>query len=260
MLLWTAAAALSTSLPSRADAFLSRPLSGLVLPSRAPTPITCSSQTRLYFSKKDEGILEKMAKTVLPSKWFQSEEERKAALAKQEVKDNVSGGIQEILKDAPLPVRMMGKMISPILSKVASDLSESMAEQQQQLETILDDSRLFMLGDDVAVQALGEPIQVGAPFSQSSSTTIINGEKSVSISIGFPVEGSRSSGMAQAQANQNGITRLVLEVDGRQINVGLSRRGSPSGRVGKNHRTMSSMNKDDDTIIEAEIIEKDSAK
>ena len=248
----TAFAALSTS----ADAFLT-PYRPFLTPRHPTIPTIAAArsmqQSRLYSSKKnDEGILKKVAKSILPKKWFQSEEEQKAELARQQVKDNVSGGIKELLKDAPLPVRMMGSLVSPLLSRVASDLQEGMAEQQRTVENVLDDARAYLLGDEVALQALGEPIQLGAPFSQSSSTSIINGQKSVNIALQFPVEGSRGSGVAQARANENGISQLVLQVNGRQINVSLSRRGSPSGRVGRNHRTTS---RNDDDIIEAEIIE-----
>jgi len=273
MLLFTVAAAFSTN---SANAFVLSPshqrppLSYGV--GNAQTPKTPSSsnilarrntpqlaqQTRLYSSKDDSGLLKRVAKTLLPKKWFQSEEEQKADLARQEVKDQVQGGIKELLKDAPLPVRMMGSLISPLLSNVASNLSESLAEQQKSMDSVLEDSRAYILGDDVALQALGEPIQVGTPFSQSSSTSIMNGQKTTKIVLGFPVEGSVASGVAQAEANEQGVSRLVLQVNGRQINVSLSRRGSPSasGRVGKNHQMRKAGSSMDDNIIEAEIIEK----
>ncbi|CAB9497575.1 expressed unknown protein [Seminavis robusta] len=270
----TAAAALSTSLPARVDAFsvvrpyhhLPRPIKNGDFDRYSPSQnnllvLRHSRQTRLYSSpKKDDGILKKVAKTLLPKKWFQSEEEKKAELVRQQARDNVKGGIKEMLKGAPLPVRMMGSMVAPLLSRVASDLSESVAEQQRTIESVLEDSRGYILGDDVACQALGEPIRVGSPFSQSSSTSIINGQKTVNIILGFPVEGSRSSGVAQAQANENGISQLLLQVDGRQIHVSLAKR---KNAIGKNHRSTNKSyfaGDDDDNIIEAEIIEKDTKK
>jgi hypothetical protein len=275
LVLLTAAAAISTSLPSRVDAFVVRPphdVSTSMISSRIDSHLTTNiplrltstpttTTTRLFSSgknnNKEEGILKKVAKTFLPKSWFQTDQEKKAELARQQVKDNVKGGIQEMFKDAPLPVRIMGSMISPLLSRVASDLSESMAEQQRSVESVIDDARAFIIGDDVALQALGEPIQVGTPFSQSSSTTSINGQKTTNIAIAFPVQGSRSSGVAQAQANQNGIVQLVLQVDGRQVHVSLNKRGS---HVGKNHILRKSYEGDDDNIIEAEIIEKDTKR
>ena len=268
MLYLTAAAALSTSLTSRADAFLVRPPPTLARPLQpnvatfALNPLDnhypVKTTTRLYSSKKNnDGILKKAAKKFLPKKWFQSEEEQKAELTRKQVKDNVKGGIKEMLKDAPLPIRMMGSMMSPLLSRVASDLSESMAEQQKSIEQVLDDARAYILGDDMAIQALGEPVRIGSPFSQSSSTSIINGQKTTNIQLAFPVNGSRGSGVAQATATQSGLSDLVLQVDGRQIRVNLSRKGS-SSRVGRNHRSSGRIgSKDDDNIIEAEIIEKE---
>ena len=273
----TVAAALSaTSPPLRVDAFTVVPSQSLLLSSRMrridPNPssshafqqLPITTTTRLYSSGKssknndDDGVLKKIAKSFLPKSWFQTDQEKKAELARQQVQNNVKGGIQEMLKDAPLPVRIMGSMISPLLSRVASDLSESMAEQQRSVEQVMDDARAYILNDDVALQALGEPVQLSNPFSQSSSTTMINGQKTTNIALAFPIQGSRSSGVVKAQANENGMVQLVLQLnDGRQIHVSLNnnKRGS---HLGKNH--ILRKKDEDDTIIEAEIIEKDTTK
>lgn len=247
----TAVAAFSTTTSSTVGAFVShpvlqqpRPLSSILVPRQT---------VRMYSSsKKNENFLKKIGTKLGIIK--QSEEEERKELARQQVKDNVSGGIKALLKDAPLPVKMFGSVLAPLLSKAASSMSESIAEQENAIERVLDDSRGYILGDDVALRALGgAPVQVGAPFSQSSSTMVVNGQKKVNIALSFPVEGSSRSGIAQAQATDRGINRLTLEVDGQQINVSLTKQSSPSrsaSRIGKNHFD------DDDDIIEAEVIEK----
>ena len=53
-------------------------------------------------------------------------------------------------------------------------MAETMAEQQQSVQDYLDQARLLLAQDDVIVQAFGDPLQVGNPFSQSSSTSSIN--------------------------------------------------------------------------------------
>ena len=245
----TAVAAFSTTTPGRVGAFVSHPA-----PQTRPLSVLVPRQTvRMYSSsKKNDNIFKKVATKLGIIK--QSEEEEKKELARQKVKDNISGGIKELLKDAPLPVKMFGSVMAPLLSKAASSLGESIAEQENAIERILDDSREYILRDDVALRALGgAPVQIGAPFSQSSSTMVINGQKTVNIALSFPVEGGSRSGMAQARATDQGINNLILEVEGKQIKVSLTKQSSPSGsssRLGKNHLD------DDDNIIEAEVIEK----
>jgi len=214
-------------------------------------------------NNSDGGVLDKIknaatsvAKSILPTSWFQTEKEKQQAMERQRVKDEVKGGLTELLKDAPLPVRMMGKMMGPLVSSAMSTMAESMAEQQKSIEETLSQATMYLQSDEAVTRLLGPDPQVGAPFSQSSSTTSINGQTKTRLQIGFPVSGSRSSGMAQLSATEAGIERIVLQVDGRQINVSLassssSRRKSFSGGSSKN---------DDDNIIEAEIIEKDTRR
>lgn len=273
-LLLTTAAALSTSLSgSYTNAFVVGPrpagLSSTTsrsfsLPSsRRLLPVDSrhhqlfrSQQTRL-FSQKDDGILSKIGnavktvgKSILPASWFQSEEERKAVVKRQRAKDEFEGGMKELLKDAPLPIRAIGGMLSPLMGNMMSGLAESMAEQQETVDSLLDDARSFIATDDVAVRALGDPVQVGAPMQQSSSTSIINGKSTTRVELTFPVKGGVGSGVARLSATEEGIKRLELETpDGRAINVSLSKKKRRAS-------SLSTSSKDDD-VIEAEIIEKE---
>merc|ERR1712100_83243 len=80
--------------------------------------------SRLYFSSQRDGegaygFLSKVGsavKSALPTKWFGSEEEKLQLQRRKEVRQQVSGGLDEMLRDAPLGMRMMGKMISPLMS------------------------------------------------------------------------------------------------------------------------------------------------
>lgn len=194
-----------------------------------------------------------VAKSVLPSSWFQSEKEKQAAIERKRVKEEVSGGMSELLKDAPLPVRMMGKMMGPLVSSAMSTMAESMAEQQQTVQDYLTQATMYLETDESVIRVLGEPVQVGSPFSQSSSTSSINGQTTTRVEIGFPVSGSRSSGTAQLAATEAGIQRLVVQADGRQINVSLT-----SSK--KRPKSSSGRNAEDDDVIEAEIVEKDTRR
>jgi hypothetical protein len=246
-----------STLPTR-PALVSRPLyPSQRHPAHLSQPPTTS---RLYSSSnKNDGILESVGnavKSILPKSWFPSEEEREQKQRKAEIqrqmKDQqteLTSGIQEMLKDAPLPVRMMGRLVTSLVGSMASSLAETMAEQQRTTEELLSDAQRLLVLDDRVIQALGgEPILVGAPFSQSSSSTSINGKTTKRVQASFPVQGASRNGVATMIANDTGISRLELQAGGRIINVSLKSTGtlSSTSRPSKN-----------DDIIEAEIIEKD---
>jgi hypothetical protein len=221
--------------------------------------------TRLYSSrnnKDDDTLLSKIGskvksgvKSVLPTKWFGTKEEKKAQLVRKEAKEQVTGGIQEMLKDAPLGVRMIGKMIAPLVSKMASTMAETMKDQQEKMRVIMEDTQRSLVNDDAVTSVLGEPIQMGAPFSQSSSTSSINGKAQSRIELGMPVTGPIGSGVARVLATQDGISQLQVEVGGRVINVNLS--GSSRKRRSSSSGKFSSSGSGKDNIIEAEIIDKE---
>jgi len=212
--------------------------------------------------KEEEGFLSKLAnkaKSLVP--FLQSDKEKEVAIQKRKAKEEVKGSIDNMLKDAPLAVRMMGKMISPIIGSVASNLAEAVAEQSRQMEDLLQDAQTFLQNDKDALQILGggeqQPIRVGSPISQSSSTTSINGNTTKNIQATFQVSGSYASGIATMMANQNGIQSLVLQAGGRNIRINLS---SPSKRptsyYGKTPNLGKNTNLGKDDIIDAEFVEK----
>lgn len=230
-------------------------------------------QTRLYSSsnKNDNGggvfgKLTRAAKKVLP--FLKTDQEKQTALERKKVKQEVKGGIQEILKDAPLPIKMLGGMIAPIISSAASTMAETMGQQQEMMETLLQEAQACLVRDPGASQALGEPITVSAPFSQGSSTMIINGVTTTKIQAAFNVMGSKSSGVAQMDATQDGISSLVLQVNGRSINVNLSSlSGSGTTVVGgggggssfpkSGQTTLGKNPKNAGEVIDVEFVEKD---
>lgn len=210
--------------------------------------------TRLFSSGDDEGVLSKIGnkiKSFLPTKIFGSQEEKDKLARKKEYRNQVSGGLSEMLKDAPLPMRMMGKMISPILSSVAASLADTMAEQQRTTEGVMDDARGYLMGDPAVTDLLGEPISLGSPFSQSSSTTSINGKTQTRVELAMPVSGSRASGTLRLLATQDGISQMQLDARGQRLDVSLTRRSRSFGSSGTNRVN------GDDNIIEAEVIDKD---
>jgi len=202
-------------------------------------------------TEKVKSLVPDSVKKVLPSKWFQSDDEKRAALERKRRQNEISGALDQSLKDAPLGVRMVGKAAGKILSKVASGLAESMEEQSRQMEELLQDARSYIVADSMASNLLGDPIAIGAPFSQSSSTSVINGTKTVSVQASFEVSGSRGSGIATMVANESGIQRLRLDVAGQSFEVDT--RAARVGGGGRRSASKTEPKKGD--IIDAEIID-----
>jgi hypothetical protein len=255
-------ASIATSiLPTFAVAFAPNPLVG-----RRPLAPTIVTQyepftTRLYHSspQRDQGFLEKaksVAKKILP--FLKSDEEKRAELARKRVRDDVQGSLTEVFKDAPLPIRMFGRAIAPILSNMMSSLAEMTAEQQDSVERVLAIAVDRIENDEFVASEIGRPVSVGAPFSQSSSTTSINGQSSTRIELAFPVSGPRGSGVGRvvsAGSNKNAgdnIQLLQVQIGSRVIPISTTVSSSRSKR--------SKYESNDDNIIEAEIIEKDTSK
>jgi len=181
-------------------------------------------------------------KSLIP--FTKTEEEKRAAIIKKETKQ----GINTMLKDAPLPIRMMGRMVAPLLARAAGQ----MAEQSKQAQDMLEEARMRLVNDPVLAETLGEPLQVGQPFSQSSSTMVINGKSSARVQASFQVAGTKGTvGIATMEANNGEIRSLTVNVNGRNISVGSRREGNVFGTP-----SVKSSVKKDDNIIEAEIIEK----
>jgi hypothetical protein len=164
-----------------------------------------------------------------------------------------------MLKDAPLPVRMIGSMIAPLMSTVMAGLAESMAEQQATIEAVLKDARSYLTADAGVASTIGSGIQFGQPQSQSASTTSINGQSTSRIELALPVTGSLGTGTVRLSAANGKIEKLQVEANGRVISVDLSSKGGP-GRRRSAFSGGSSRSSSGDDIIEAEIIEKDTKK
>ncbi|GKY91980.1 hypothetical protein MPSEU_000169600 [Mayamaea pseudoterrestris] len=217
-----------------------------------------SARTSLFASKNNNdnsggGLVEtvkNVAKTILPSSWFQSQQEKKAAIEKSRRMQEIKSNLKEMLQDAPLPMRIMGGLVGNVFSSALSSMAETMQEQQETVSELLRQAERAILADNAAVAALGAPIVVAKqPFSQSSSTTSINGKTVTNVQLGFAVNGSLQSGVAQLTSDGTGIRQLVVQVGGRVLSVNPTV-GQASAATGR--RRM-----DESDIIEAEIIEKE---
>lgn len=225
-----------------------------------PRTVAQHQQSRLFFSQKDDSdwgtfkraggnLIKKGAnkiKSLIPF-GGRSKEEKRDAIMKKERKAEITGGINTMLKDMPLPVRMIGRMVSPLLARAADE----MAQQSKQAQEMLEEARLRLVNDPTLAEQLGDPLQVGQPFSQASSTTVINGNSRAMVKASFQIAGPRGSGIATMESSNGEISSLTVNVNGRNISVGSSRGGNVFGK--SSSKTSSKMS---DNIIEAEIIEK----
>jgi len=151
--------------------------------------------------------------------------------------NDISGGLQTLLKDAPLAVRLMARLVSPLLKNIANEF----VRQGEEIDQLLDDARLVIGFDSSAVSALGEPFVCERPFMQSSSSTSINGKTKKVIQVRFEVVGRNGSGTATMSAGSDpaGITAiesLVLSMsNGSSVtikNLNPRRRGSSGAGSG----------------------------
>lgn len=187
-----------------------------------------------------------------------SDEEKRRAQEMERVQREVKGGLQQVLKDAPLPIRMLGGAIAPLFSSLLSAAADTMAEQQDTVDAVLRQARACLVADAAVARALGGgDVAVGAPFSQASSSTSINGQTTVRVELAMPVTASSSQGVARVVATSSGgneppsLQLLEVQVNGRVIPVSTVSPRFSASSSGSSSRVGGG----EDDIIEAEIIE-----
>jgi len=199
-----------------------------------------------------------VVKSILPKRWFADEKEKAAIEKQQRIQGEIQGGLSEILKDAPLPIKLFGKALSPLISSAMSGLAQTMAEQQELLEQVMTQAETYLANDDAVQRALNgdssnTAIQMGVPFSQSSSSSSINGQTTAQIELAFPVTGRLTSGIARLVASKSDdkdsitIQQLQVQANGRMIPVSLNLSSS------QRRKRSSSSSGSDENIIEAEV-------
>mmetsp|Transcript_8945 Transcript_8945/g.10441 ORF Transcript_8945/g.10441 Transcript_8945/m.10441 type:complete len:291 (-) Transcript_8945:2-874(-) len=180
-------------------------------------------------------------------------------------KKNISTGIDTMLKDAPLAVRLMGKIISPIIGKLAGTMAKTMEEQSRQLDDCLDDARNFIIKDGLGARELGEPVVVGRPFNQSSSSMSMNGQTKSNVQAQFEVQGSVGTGIASMNASDGKILTLnvvvngenySIDVDGGQSKTEVMGDGTGTGSWKSQKSLGKNQNIDTNDIIDVEFTDK----
>jgi len=264
------------SISKRASSFpiISTPFKKQAFSSKTFKPLPASHDLKVIFSSRskyaasstrnfsfdrynnnqddDEGIIKKLAKKVLPNSLFKTPEEKQRAIQRKQQKDSIQGGLDTMLKDFPLPVRMMGRVLSPMLSELANE----MQQQSQVLQDVLEVARVQIINSPQLQNELGPEIMVSAPFRQSSSSMNINGQTTNSVQASFEVRGSNSmnSGLANLVAENGIIKSLVVNINGYQMDITNDQYNSNSGG---SYNVNSNYGNNGSGIVDAEVIDAD---
>ena len=97
--------------------------------------------------------------------------------------------LDQMFKDAPLPVRVFGGLFKG----VAGLATEAMKSAASDIDRIKDMVKRTVSMDPEIVKELGGEIDLEAPFSQSFSSSSINGRTSKRVALQMPIRGRRSS-------------------------------------------------------------------
>ena len=139
----------------------------------------------------------------------------------KEPESALTNGMDELLKDAPLPVKVLGGIVKPLIAGLGAALRES----QAQSESLLQEAQGALRADSRVASLLGGDVVVGATFSQSSSN--VNG--AVSLALQCQLSGKSGEGVVSIRGQGgNGdvyVTSLVVQVNGQQFEVPTLRGG-----------------------------------
>mmetsp|Transcript_30670 Transcript_30670/g.34436 ORF Transcript_30670/g.34436 Transcript_30670/m.34436 type:complete len:381 (-) Transcript_30670:39-1181(-) len=214
------------------------------------------------FRKAVKKIVRKVARKILPTKWFGTKEEKLAIERKKRVQNEVQGQLGDLLKNAPLPIRLFGKYIAaPLMGKIASKLAEGMERQRETMEKIVDDTRSYLLNDNEIADLLGMPMQLGTPIAQSSVSASMNGRKQNRMELSLEVSGPKTNGIVRIVATEEGIGQLLVEADGKLYNVDLASSKGGGKKItgmkgGRSSKSIRHWNNDEGEVIDAEIVDK----
>ncbi len=136
-------------------------------------------------------------------------------------------------------------MMNQMMDRFSFEIETRMNQDRVSIEGLLDDAYDCIRADPAVADMLGDRIQLGMPFAESSSSVTINGVRRNRLELVIPVTGSEGEGRVRLLAEQDGISLLEVNVGGRIIDV----------RVGK-RSIYDSRNDIDDAIIDANVVDK----
>jgi len=229
-------------------------------------------------------VLKFATKAVLPKRWFRSQEEKQSYFQKTALRKDITGNLTTILDDAPSLVRVVGKVLIPMIANLAITATKQLEAQNQTVtsviqeklefakrkfqeqvedeqrkkqwvEHLLDEAKALLLTDPIARAALGESIVKVEVSNIVSNTAIIDGKTNTFVPIfAFFVVGSKDQGFVSLKATHNGITSMSLTMTNAET-IPINPSMTASAR--KVHQEMLALNKtrrDPDDYIDIELI------
>ena len=146
----------------------------------------------------------------------------------------LTNGMDALLKDAPLPVKVLGGLMKPLVK----GLENALEQQAEATDALISEAGSCLRADPRVTELLGEDVEIGGVFSSASSN--INGAQSINLQA--QCAGRIASGVVAIRGQtgadgQLGIASLQVQAGGRVIDVptirgGGSGMGSGGGGMG----------------------------
>lgn len=140
----------------------------------------------------------------------------------------LSRAADELLKNAPMPVKVMGALVKPAIGALENALAEGAADADEMMLQ----AQSALRADGRVTALLGPDVAIGAVFSSSSSSSSINGVTRKMMSLQCSVAGSLGSGVVAMQGQSEGgsldIQSLQVQAAGQVLDV-QSLRGAGGG-------------------------------
>lgn len=144
----------------------------------------------------------------------------------------LSRGFDELVKQAPFPLKVAAGLIKPLVGALEVALEESAADQ----DLLLLEAERALRVDPRVANVLGSDVSVGAVFSTASSSSNVNGQVRKNIQLQCQCSGTRGSGMVaiRGETNNNSggeltIVQLQLQAGGQVLDVPTLRGGGGGG-------------------------------
>jgi len=127
---------------------------------------------------------------------------------------------------------MMSKMIKPLVGNLIGKLAQAVEDSQKQMDDLMGDVSFLIQQDANAAQSLGHgAMEIGSPFSQSSSTVSMNGKMESRLQASFEVRGDLGAGVVTMNAVNGRIESLFLNVNGRNLAIDTTKSANASANV-----------------------------
>ena len=137
----------------------------------------------------------------------------------------LSNGLDEVLKNAPLPVKLAAQLAKPLIGALETLLEEGQADT----DVLLTKAESALRRDARVTQLLGDDVEIGGVFMSSSSN--INGVKSLQLQAQLSGGGGTVAlrGESQGAGGSLELTSLQASVGGQVIDVPAGLGSAASG-------------------------------